>query len=667
LRRATLEGALVVVACLAALAWQSSHQRASRQADLDRETRVVASQAASRIRGGLEKQLISLQQMANFWANSEEVTQQEFESFASNTFRLMPLCLRISAIDSTLKIRWVYPPEINRALVGFDVRTHARGYETLLRAKAAAAPVLSAPLSLVGGALGFALTVPIFHRGEFQGAIVGSFRSAGFFGSLFHPEVLASYDEMVLDSATPLSATGGFAASPTPSSAPSERFTLGGRTWEIWVKPRPEVIDRRLSSGQAAFWLLGSILTLVAAGAASARSYWGTGAALRLRSQGAALEETRARLDDANQQLLQADKMAAMGGLVAGVAQEVNNPLASIMGYTQLALSQNPSPEIRRYLETVCSETERAGRIVRNLLTFARRQPPEKRLLGLNGILEKTLEIKFHSFKTNGIEVSQDLDPDLPLTMIDFQQMQQVLLNLLNNAEQAMLETGRGGKLHVGTRRVGDRIEARVADSGPGIPVAIRNRIFEPFFTTKKEGSGTGLGLSLCYGILQEHGGSIRAESGSGPGTTFVLDLPIVRGEEKSPQPEAELSAAPGRLRVLVVDDEPSLQGFLVELLGSMGHSADTASDVPEALRKISANGHDLVITDMKMPRGTGKDVYRAVLEKSPRLARRVIFTTGDGEAGETRQFFQETGNEILLKPWKIEEIERAIAKAMKN
>jgi signal transduction histidine kinase len=657
----------VLVACLAALAWQSSRQKASRQADLDRETRVVASQVASRIRGGLEKQLISLQQMANFWANSEEVTHQEFESFASTTFRLIPLCLRISAIDSTLKVRWVYPVEINRALVGFDVRTHARGYETLLRAQQAAAPVLSAPLNLIGGAQGFVLTVPIFHRGEFQGAIVGSFRSADFFEALFHPQVLASYDEMVLDLGTPLYASGSFGSSKTPSSAPTERFTLGGRTWEIWVKPRPEVIDRRLSSGQVAFWLLGSILALVAAGAAWARSYRGTKEALRLRSQGAALQETRVRLDDANRQLVQSEKMAAMGELVAGVAQEVNNPLTSIMGYTQLALSRNPSPEIRRYLETACSETERAGKIVRNLLAFARRQPPEKKLLGLNGIIGKTLEIKSYSFKTNAIEVSQDLDPDLPLTMIDFQQMQQVLLNLLNDAEQAMLETGRGGKLHVGTRRAGDRIEARLTDSGRGIPEEIRDRIFEPFFTTKKEGSGPGLGLSLCYGILQEHGGSIRAESARGGGTTFVLDLPIARGEEKRPAPAADLSGAPGRLRVLVVDDEPSLQAFLVELLGSMGHSADTASDVPEAVRKISGNGHDLVITDMRMPRGTGKDVYRAVMEKSPRLARRVIFTTGDGETGEIRQFFQETGNEILMKPWKIEEIEQAIAKAMRN
>ena len=380
------------------------------------------------------------------------------------------------------------------------------------------------------------------------------------------------------------------------------------------------------------------------------------------------LRETREQLDRATQQLLQAEKMTALGELVAGVAHEVNNPLASIMGYTQLILMRELTADVRRRLETVFSEAERAGRIVRSLLTFARKQPPERKYLGLNGIIEKTLELKAYSLRRQKIEVEMATAPDLPMTMLDFQQIQQVLLNLLNNAEQAMSEAGRGENIRIRTARQGKLIEMRISDDGPGIPLDIQARIFEPFFTTKKEGKGTGLGLSLCYGIIQEHGGTIRVESAPGQGTTFVVELPIV--EETEPPGSADPEAPPEldpSLRVLVVDGEPNVQNMLADLLGGKGFKVDTASDVPEALRKIETNGHNLIITDMSMPRGTGKDVYQAVLAKSSSLARRVIFTTGMGVSAETQSFVRETGNEIILKPFKIEEIERAIAAAMRN
>ncbi len=207
-----------------------------------------------------------------------------------------------------------------------------------------------------------------------------------------------------------------------------------------------------------------------------------------------------------------------------------------------------------------------------------------------------------------------------------------------------------------------------VSDNGPGIPPEIQERIFEPFFTTKQEGKGTGLGLSLCYGITQEHGGSIQVESRPGEGASFIIELPVIRDTAVSSEeaPSAETRSLPS-LRILVVDDELALQDFLVDLLVSRGHRVDTASDVPEALRKIAANGHDLIISDMKMPHGSGKDIFKAVTDKSPRLAKRIVFTTGDGASAESERFLKETGNEIVLKPFKIQEIETAIAKAIKN
>ncbi|MCI0658974.1 MAG: ATP-binding protein, partial [Acidobacteria bacterium] len=389
---------------------------------------------------------------------------------------------------------------------------------------------------------------------------------------------------------------------------------------------------------------------------------------MRLEAQDQTLTETRHRLDDAMQQLIQAEKIAALGELVAGVAHEVNNPLASIMGYSQLALTQPLTPTVRRYIETACSEAERAGKIVRNLLTFARKQPPEMKYLGLNGIIEKTVELKAYHFRTNQIEVVKELEEDLPKTMLDFHQIQQVLLNLLNNAEQAMLEKGRGGTIRIRTARVSERLELRLRDDGPGIAPEIQRRIFEPFFTTKHEGEGTGLGLSLCHGIMHGHGGSIRVESETGKGATFIIDLPIVADPSVAAATGADAAAsAVPRLRVLVIDAERNMQGFLTELLIAKGHGVDTASDLPEALRKLAANGHQMIITDMKMPRGTGKDIYQAVMEKSPHLARRIIFTTGIGASSETQSFVRQTGNEIVLKPFKIDEIEKAIASALSN
>jgi len=381
------------------------------------------------------------------------------------------------------------------------------------------------------------------------------------------------------------------------------------------------------------------------------------------------LRQTREPLDHATEQLMQAEKLTALGDLVAGVAHEINNPLSGVLGFTQLILREDLAPEVRRRLETVCAEAERAAKIVKNLLTFARKQPPEKKHLGLNGIIEKTLELKAYHFRVNQILVETDLAADLPKTMVDFHQVQQVILNLLNNAEHALLETGRQGTVRITTGCARDMIEMRVSDTGPGIAPEIQRRIFEPFFTTKREGKGTGLGLSLCYGIIQEHGGTFDLESEPGNGATFIVRLPVLRaaGEMANEAPHAtitEETSAP--LSVFVVDDEPTLQTFLVELLGSAGHDVDTASDVPEALRKLENRTYDLIITDVKMPHGTGKDIHRAVATRNPGLAGRIIFTTGAGASDEGLRYFRQLGNKILYKPFRIEQMLEAVDRALK-
>jgi signal transduction histidine kinase len=654
--------------CLGAVAWLASSERAAREQDLGSETQVVAHQFSIRLKTTLEKHVIALQQVARFIENSEEVTDPEFYDYASGTLRQIPLCLRICRLDPTLHIRTVYPPGPNRALVGFDTRLHAVGHQAIVRAMESRETVVSPPLSLLDGPRGFILLVPIFRKGRFAGEVTGTFKGADFVASLTLPAALERYEETVLNSGKSL-----LPGPPEGPAAPPDRptitktFNLAGASWEVRVTPREQIVAERLQSGQAGFWTIGLLLALLAGGGAGAAVHYTSRLATRVRSQDEALRQAREHLDGARQQLIQAEKLSAIGELVAGVAHELNNPLAAIMGYLQLLLARDIPAEVKRRLETVFSEAERMAHIVKNLLTFARKHPPEKRFLGLNGIIEKTLELKAYHFRVNQIAVETDLAPGLPMTMLDFHQVQQVLINLFNNAEQAMAEQGKGGRLSLRTRALDGRIEARITDSGPGIAPSALTHVFEPFFTTKKEGKGTGLGLSMCFGIMQEHGGGISVESEPGHGATFILDFPIVAAAETEvPAPGARAGGA-RRLHILVVDDEQGVSDFLVELLTARGHRVNTASDVPEALQKIAREELDLIISDLKMPHGTGRDIYRAALEKKPTLARRIVFTTGEGTSQETLQFVRETGSQIVLKPCTIQEIERAIERASAN
>jgi signal transduction histidine kinase/CheY-like chemotaxis protein len=666
--RALFAGIAAAVLCLCGVASLSSSEEASRRQDLEHETQVVAHQFSTRLRGTLEKHVIALGQMANFLANSEEVTDAEFESYGSLTLRQIPLCLRISRLDPSLRIRAVSPLEPNQALVGFDIRAHPLGYETIQRAMQSKAPVFSAPLRLLDGPRGFILAIPVFKKARFEGEVVGTFKGSDFLASLVLPAVLARYEEVVINSGQTL-LPGPLPEAPPPSERPtvSATFSLGGVPWEVRLTPRLEVVEERLHSDQAGWWTIGALLALLAGGAVFSGVYFASGMALRVRTQDEALRQAHQQLDGAMQQLIQAEKMTALGELVAGVAHEINNPLTSIMGYLQLLLARDLPAEVKRRLETVYSEAERMARIVKNLLTFGRKHPPEKRYLGLNGIIEKTLELKAYHFRVSQIQVETDLAPDLPKTMLDFHQVQQVLINLFNNSEQALAEQGRGGVLRLRSRVAGGRIEVRVSDTGPGIPAEIQRHIFEPFFTTKKEGKGTGLGLSLSYGIMQEHGGGIRVESAPGRGATFVLDFPIVAAPAAESVPAETRGGRGPALRILVVDDEQTVSDFLVEMLTARGHHIDTAADVPQALQKIARGEIDLIISDMRMPQGSGRDIYRAAALKEPRLASRFVFTTGDGMSEETLRFVRETGSQMVAKPCTLGEIEAAIARATRG
>ena len=244
------------------------------------------------------------------------------------------------------------------------------------------------------------------------------------------------------------------------------------------------------------------------------------------RAREQALETTLAQLRATQQQLIQSEKLAAVGTLISGVAHEINNPLGNILGRVQLLQRAAGDDESKRDLQTVRDECGRAIRIVRNLLSFTREHMPETTLVSLNDVIDQVLELRAYELKVSNIELKKNFGADLPQIHADPHQLQQVFLNLVINAEQAMTAAHGRGSLSITTKRVGDTLQVVVADDGPGIPDELISQIFNPFFTTKDVGAGTGLGLSVCYGIVKEHGGQMRVESEQEKGTTFTVELP---------------------------------------------------------------------------------------------------------------------------------------------
>ena len=248
-----------------------------------------------------------------------------------------------------------------------------------------------------------------------------------------------------------------------------------------------------------------------------------------------ALEE----LKIAQHSLVQAEKLSSVGQLVSGVAHELNNPLAGIRSLSRLVMRRDLDETLKKELAMIHEEAERSVRIVQNLLSFARRHEGAKVYTSINTAIEATLELRRYELRVNNVELEVHLEPTLPPTMADVHEIQQVALNLIVNAEQAMLEAHGEGRLLVKTEQVGSMIRFVVSDNGPGISKENLGKLFDPFFTTKDVGKGTGLGLSICYGIVQEHGGRIWAESEPPNGATFFVELPIVcYATEMEPQGE---------------------------------------------------------------------------------------------------------------------------------
>jgi signal transduction histidine kinase len=249
-----------------------------------------------------------------------------------------------------------------------------------------------------------------------------------------------------------------------------------------------------------------------------------------LRRRVAELENLETEQRRAEEQMLITDRLASIGELASGLAHELNNPLTGVIGFSQLLLGKDLPDEIREDIKIIYSEAKRAADVMKNLLIFARKHAPIKQLVDINRVIEKVLTLRAYEHKVENIQVVNRFAPDLPLTMADYFQLQQVFLNIIINAEHFMLEAHHRGTLTITTRRAGNSIIASFADDGPGIAKEDMVHLFDPFFTTKEVGEGTGLGLSICHGIVTEHNGLLYAESKPGKGATFVVELPVLAG-----------------------------------------------------------------------------------------------------------------------------------------
>jgi PAS domain S-box-containing protein len=371
--------------------------------------------------------------------------------------------------------------------------------------------------------------------------------------------------------------------------------------------------------------------------------------------------------------LLQTEKMAGLGQLVSGIAHELNNPLTSIIGYSQLLLGRRLTAPQEADGRLIHQEAERAARIVKNLLLFAREARPERRPVHLNEIVERTLALRNYELRVENIELSQDLAQDLPPVIADPAQLQQVLLNLLVNAEQAIRQGSGEGSIRVRTRKtLRGRISFEILDSGPGIPQEIIPRIFDPFFSTKPSGTGTGLGLSITSGIVKEHGGEISVQSQLGHGAKFTVELPAATQEASpAPAPPAGRTVAPAAIRMgrgermLVVEDEPTVAHLIADVLGEDGHKVEIVLDGRDGLDRATAGNYALIICDLRMPHLDGRAIYRELEARESPMRHRLMFVTGDTLAPRTLEFLEKSGLPFLAKPFLVEELKAVVERAL--
>lgn len=377
-------------------------------------------------------------------------------------------------------------------------------------------------------------------------------------------------------------------------------------------------------------------------------------------------------------ELLQAQKMEALGHLVSGVAHELNNPLSAIVAFSQLLRRDERLPdELRHDADLLVQEADRTRRIVQNLLDFARQRPPERRPSSVRQLVDRTLQLHAYALGAARIDVELEVPEDLPRIDVDSNQIQQVLLNLTLNAIQALRARGGPGRLMLSAASVaeakggGGFVRLRVSDDGPGVRPEARRHLFTPFYTTKPVGEGTGLGLSVSFGIVAAHGGRLWFEPRAEGGSHFLLELPVAQRPVRPSTTEAvggeraSLVRPQRRGTVLAVDDEPAIRAFLARTLGAAGHVVTTVASGDEALRHLRRAPVDVLLVDRRLVGMDGIATYLEALRLRPHLRRRTIVMSGDALDPTLQAFVRKRKLTLLAKPFDLDAVLRAVDDAL--
>jgi len=368
--------------------------------------------------------------------------------------------------------------------------------------------------------------------------------------------------------------------------------------------------------------------------------------------------------------LYQAEKLATMGQLLAGVAHELNNPLSVVLGQSDLLRELVTDPTIATRAEKINQAASRCARIVKNFLALARQHPPERLTVKLNQIMREAVELLAYPLRVDGVDICFDLAPDLPAFAGDPHQLHQVVVNLVSNAQQAMHDLPPPRRLTIQTRSgpAPGRITLSLADTGPGIPQELQAKIFEPFFTTKPQGVGTGLGLSLCQGIIEGHGGVIRVESQPGEGAIFRIELPVNAPLEVLPKAQTpEALPTIGGKTILVVDDEVETVRVLAEIISLDNRQVEIAANGLMALDLLRERAYDLILCDLRMPGLDGPGLYQRLEREYPGMCRKVIFLTGDTLSAETRHLLERGAAAMLRKPFSFDDVHQIVQRTLQG